>query len=65
VFTATFAPLATLGLLFALRAVFGSLRVADEDEHLGLDLASHSESAYTATASGSILSGGAHAASAH
>ena len=61
VFTATFAPLVTLGLLLALRAVCGSLRVNDEDEHVGLDLASHSESAYTATASGSILSSGSHA----
>jgi ammonium transporter, Amt family len=55
-FTATFAPLATLVLLFALRAVFGPLRVSEEDEHIGLDLASHSESAYTASSSGSILS---------
>jgi len=61
VFTATFAPLATLVLLLALRALCGSLRVTDEDEHLGLDLASHSESAYTATSSGSILGSSAHA----
>jgi Amt family ammonium transporter len=45
-FTAAFAPIATLVILFALRAVFGTLRVGEEAEHEGLDLASHSESAY-------------------
>src|SRR6185295_11023133 len=45
-FVAVFAPLATVVILSALKMVFGSLRVADEDEMLGLDLAEHSESAY-------------------
>jgi hypothetical protein len=44
---------ATLVILYALRAVFGSLRVDDEAEFVGLDLAEHSESAYEfGTASG-------------
>jgi Amt family ammonium transporter len=52
-FTATFAPLATLVILFVLRAVFGTLRVDDEAEFAGLDLSEHSESAYEfGTASG-------------
>jgi Amt family ammonium transporter len=52
-FTAIFAPVATLVILFALRAVFGSLRVDDEAEFVGLDLAEHRESAYEfGTASG-------------
>ncbi len=46
VFVALFAPLATLAILFALKAVFGDLRVEEEDEYKGLDLATHSESAY-------------------
>ncbi len=45
-FTAAFAPLATLGILFVLRALFGSLRLDDEAEYAGVDLAEHSESAY-------------------
>jgi len=53
VFTAIFAPLATLLILFLLRLVFGSLRVEAEAEFAGLDLAEHSESAYEfGTASG-------------
>lgn len=53
VFTALFAPLATLAILFLLRALFGSLRADDEAEFVGLDLAEHSESAYEfGTASG-------------
>ena len=62
VFTAIFAPLATLAILFLLRLVFGSLRVDDEAEFLGLDLSEHSESAYEfGTASGTaghMASGG-------
>ena len=46
VFVAIFAPLATLAILFALKAVFGDLRVEEEDEYKGLDLATHKESAY-------------------
>jgi Amt family ammonium transporter len=45
-FVLVFAPLATLAILVALRAVFGSLRVTDEDEYTGLDLSQHSETAY-------------------
>ena len=45
-FVIVFAPLATVAILLALKAVFGSLRVADEAEFEGLDLAAHSESAY-------------------
>jgi Amt family ammonium transporter len=46
VITAVFAPAMTLAILLALRAVFGTLRVDDEAEHEGLDLAEHSETAY-------------------
>ncbi|MEB2346910.1 MAG: ammonium transporter [Deltaproteobacteria bacterium] len=57
VVTAIFAPLATLLILLALRAIFGSLRVDDEAEFAGLDLAEHSESAYEfGTASGTSAS---------
>jgi Amt family ammonium transporter len=56
-FTAAFAPLATLVILYALRLVFGSLRVDDEAEFEGLDLSEHSESAYLfGSASGSPAS---------
>ncbi len=33
-------------ILFIVRAVFGSLRVSEENEALGLDLAVHSEGGY-------------------
>jgi Amt family ammonium transporter len=57
VITAVFAPLATLAILLALRAVFGNLRVDEEAEFEGLDLAEHSESAYVfGAASGSPAS---------
>jgi len=45
-FTATFAPAATLLILIGLRAVFGNLRLDDEAEYVGVDLSEHSESAY-------------------
>jgi Amt family ammonium transporter len=45
-FTIVFSCVLTLGILFALRLVFGNLRVSPEDEQLGLDLAEHSEAAY-------------------
>jgi len=45
-FTAAFSIAATLVILFVLRALFGSLRVSEDDEAQGLDLAEHSESAY-------------------
>ena len=47
VFVAVFAPIATLVIASALKAVFGSLRVSDEEEIGGLDLSQHGESAYT------------------
>jgi Amt family ammonium transporter len=46
VFVAIFAPVMTVAILGALKAVFGSLRVDDEAEIEGLDLAEHGESAY-------------------
>jgi Amt family ammonium transporter len=45
-FTAVFAPLATFVILLLLKVFFGSLRVDEESEVEGLDLAEHSESAY-------------------
>jgi Amt family ammonium transporter len=45
-FVAVFAPVATAVILLALKAVFGTLRVAEEEEFEGLDLSQHSESAY-------------------
>jgi ammonium transporter, Amt family len=44
--TAVFAPAVTLLILVILRVVFGDLRVGEEAEHEGLDLAEHSETAY-------------------
>jgi Amt family ammonium transporter len=56
-FTAIFAPVATLVILLALRAVFGSLRLDEEAEFEGADLSEHSESAYVfGTSSGSPAS---------
>jgi Amt family ammonium transporter len=48
-FTALFAPLATVVILYAMRALMGDLRVHEEDEAQGLDLSQHSETAYTST----------------
>jgi Amt family ammonium transporter len=45
-FVALYAPIVTFVILGGLRLVFGSLRVDDESEEMGLDLAEHSESAY-------------------
>ena len=45
-FTAVYAVGLTLVLLFVLRLVLGGLRVDEEAEHEGLDLAEHSETAY-------------------
>lgn len=55
VFVAVFAPVATLIILLLLKAVFGSLRVSEEEEVEGLDLSQHSESAYALGAGSSIL----------
>jgi ammonium transporter, Amt family len=49
-FTAVFAPLATIAILFAMRLVMRDLRVSDEDEHRGLDVSQHSETAYASPA---------------
>jgi Amt family ammonium transporter len=66
VFVAIFAPLATVVILLGLRMVFGSLRVADEDEVQGLDLSEHSESAYGfvggGTGSPEVVGHGGHSA---
>jgi Amt family ammonium transporter len=51
-FTAVFAPVVTVVILMGLKLVFGSLRVDEESEDLGLDLAEHSESAYVSAGSG-------------
>jgi Amt family ammonium transporter len=45
VFTAIFAPLATVIILLGIKAVMG-LRPDEEDEATGLDLSEHSENAY-------------------
>ncbi len=47
VFTAIFAPLVTIVILYVLRAVLGDLRVDEDAEAEGLDLAEHSETAYS------------------
>jgi Amt family ammonium transporter len=47
VFVIIFAPVATFVILSVLKLVFGSLRVHDEDEVVGLDLTQHAESAYS------------------
>lgn len=61
-FVVVFAPVMTVIILSALKLVFGSLRVADEDEAEGLDLSQHSESAYSLGGGGSVIgeSGLAH-----
>jgi Amt family ammonium transporter len=56
-FTATFAPVMTIVILLVLRAVFGSLRLDEEAEFVGVDLSEHSETAYMfGSASGSPTS---------
>ena len=45
-FTAVFAVILTLVILYVLKMVMGGLRVDEEAEHEGLDLAEHSETAY-------------------
>ncbi len=44
--TAIFACAATWVILFVLKLVMGDLRVSEESEHEGLDVAEHSETAY-------------------
>ena len=45
-FTAVYSVVLTLGILFVLKLAFGSLRVDEDAEVLGLDLSEHSETAY-------------------
>jgi Amt family ammonium transporter len=45
-FVIVFAPLATVVIMLAMKAVFGDLRVDDQAEVEGLDLSEHLESAY-------------------
>jgi Amt family ammonium transporter len=45
-FTAVFATVATIVILYVIKAVMGSWRVDDEEESQGLDLSEHSETAY-------------------
>ena len=47
VFVAIFAPVATMVITFVLQLLFGSLRVADDEELEGLDLSQHGETAYS------------------
>jgi ammonium transporter, Amt family len=46
-FTAVYAPLVSVVLLYGIKLVFGSLRVTHEEEFQGVDLTEHSETAYT------------------
>jgi Amt family ammonium transporter len=58
-FVGVFAPVATFVILSVMKLVFGSLRVHDEDEVIGLDLTQHAENAY------SMGGGGGTAQSSH
>ncbi|MGE0684148.1 MAG: ammonium transporter [Candidatus Binatia bacterium] len=53
-FVTVFAPVMTFIILMALQAVFGSLRVPEENEFDGLDISQHSENAYSLGAGSSI-----------
>jgi Amt family ammonium transporter len=64
-FTMIFAPVVTFVILSALRLVFGSLRVSEEDEFEGLDVTQHSESAYTLGGGASMGGGGGGHTTAH
>jgi Amt family ammonium transporter len=56
-FTAAFAPIATIVILYALKLVFGNLRLDEEAEFVGVDLSEHSETAYVfGAASGTAVS---------
>jgi Amt family ammonium transporter len=54
-FVAVFAPVMTVAILAVMKLFFGSLRVGDEAEYEGLDLAEHSEAAYTMSGGSSML----------
>ena len=45
-YVAILVPVLTIAILFMLKLVFGDLRPSAEDEHAGLDLSEHRESAY-------------------
>ena len=47
VFVAVFAPAVSAAILYLLKAVFGGLRVGEEQEFEGVDIVEHSETAYT------------------
>ncbi|NOT55120.1 MAG: ammonium transporter [Deltaproteobacteria bacterium] len=53
-FVTVFSIVATTILLMLLKAVFGSLRVTEEEEYDGLDISQHSENAYSLGGGGSI-----------
>jgi Amt family ammonium transporter len=53
-FVVVFAPVMTFLILSTMKLVFGSLRVSDEEEAEGLDLAEHQESAYSMSSGSSI-----------
>jgi Amt family ammonium transporter len=59
-FVVVFASIATVVILLVLKMLFGSLRVSEEDEITGLDLAEHSESAYGLDGGGSTLGAAGH-----
>ena len=48
IFTAFYAGGVTLVILVVMKAIMGDLRVSEDDEHEGLDLSQHSETAYGA-----------------
>ena len=48
IFTALYAGGVTLVILVVMKAIMGDLRVSEDDEHEGLDLSQHSETAYGA-----------------
>jgi Amt family ammonium transporter len=60
VFTAAFAPLMTIAILWILRRALGELRVDAESEAVGLDLSQHSETAYASGTGAHLGSLGGH-----
>jgi ammonium transporter, Amt family len=53
--TAVYAMTLTFAILLVLRTVMGSLRVTEDSEFEGLDLALHSESAYSDLSAGTLI----------
>ena len=64
-FVAVFAPVATFIILSVLKLFFGSLRVHEEDESVGLDLSEHAETAYSMGGSGLAMMEGVGHQAAH